>query len=615
MRIQKLPDILINKIAAGEVIERPASVVKELLENALDARATEIEIAIEQAGQQLIRIADNGIGMTREEAELALERHATSKIASLEDLEAIDTFGFRGEAVPSIASISRFTLVTRPESELAGTEIAVEGGNILDTRETGAPKGTRIDVRDLFYNTPVRLKFLKRPATEFGHILDIVNKLIMLTPQVRCRLTHNNQEILNYPATDDPAERIAMILGNDHYRHLFPVAQKGETMELRGMIASPEFTKRTATSALHLFVNGRPVRDKTIHHAVMTAYGTLIDRGNFPVVVLDLRIPPEDLDVNVHPTKAEVRFRASNDVYRFVRRSIATIIDQVPWMNAVLPGGESGDGPVATGGDEEIYASLKERLRQQAMETYRAPQPSRRHYAPGIPKPEHPAWPETHRKPYTPSEDTPSFTDTAPRPILNEGTYSSLAVIGVLDRTYILAESPRGLVLIDQHAAHERVLYVRLKKQLGDKGISPSPLLIPITLDLPAPLLATAEAFRDDLLRAGFDIEALSGSTLAVKAVPGMLEHRIDPANLLSGVLEELADAGLQKVHESALDLVLATTACHSAIRAHDPLSRQECEDLLRQMDETERSGYCPHGRPVMTELTLAELERLFHRR
>jgi len=607
MRIQKLPDILINKIAAGEVIERPASVVKELLENSLDAGATEIDIAIEMAGQQLIRIADNGIGMTREEAELALERHATSKIASLDDLESIDTFGFRGEAVPSIASISRFTLVTRPHDALAATEISVEGGKTQDIRETGAPKGTRIDIRDLFYNTPVRLKFLKRPATEFGHILDTVNKLIMLNPHVRCRLTHNNQEILNYPATDDPAERIAMIVGNDHYRDLFPVSHEGATMELRGMIASPEFTRRTATSAMYLFVNGRPIRDKTIHHAVMTAYGTLIDKGNYPVVVLDLRIPTEDLDVNVHPTKAEVRFRASSDVYRFIRRSISVIIDQVPWMTAILPTTESDNVAENSDNEQDLYASLQNRVSRAAAGYRMEPQRRQQHYTPDI-SPVESA--ETHipDKSYA-SHEQPS------RPILQEGQYSSLAVIGVLDRTYILAESPRGLVLIDQHAAHERVLYVRLKNQLGDKGISPSPLLIPITLDVPGPLLATAEAFKDDLLKAGFDIEPLSGSTLAIKAVPGMMEHRIDPANLLAGVLEELAESGQQNVHESALDLVLATTACHSAIRAHDPLSRQECEDLLRQMDETERSGYCPHGRPVMTELPFGDIERLFHRR
>ncbi len=627
MGIRLLPDSLSNKIAAGEVVERPASVVKELIENSLDAGATDIRIEIEKAGISRIRIIDNGSGIAPDELPLAIQRHATSKISTEDDLFAITSFGFRGEALPSIASVSRFRIVSKRKEDEIARFIEVEGGHILNQGMTGAPDGTEVDVRDLFFNVPARRKFLKKPATEFSHIMDVVSRIFMLRPDVRVVLTHNGIEILNLPRTEFDIERAAKILGQEAWSKLFPVEQEWEGLKIWGFVSAPEFVRRTSTSAFYFYVNGRPIRDKIIHQAVVNAYGTLIEKGTYPLVVLNLQIPPQDVDVNVHPAKSEVRFKDRNRIFSFVRSALVQVIDSVPWMRGDLdePTNASEPAPKVPPSMEYDPTSKLNTPTRTGATNHNSIHPNVERPVGNVhevsyPQPERdefrvePAELGSHAEAKRFKFQNPAI-ENLEHSLLPGGKFSNLAVIGILNNTYILAESHRGLVIVDQHAAHERVLFVKLKHSNKTKGVEKSTQLFPIVVDVGNALAAIAEANIDFLNDAGFEIETLSSGSVAIKTVPAMIEKKADPAKLLRSLLEELAEFGNSSAADEVVDLVIATTACHSAIRAGDPITLAEAEELLKLLDETERSGYCPHGRPVIIEIGLPELERRFGRR
>ena len=591
--IRILPDILSNKIAAGEVVERPASVVKELTENALDAGATRILIDIEQGGRSLIRVADNGGGMNRDDALLAIERHATSKIASDEDLFNIRTLGFRGEALPSIAAVSKFSLVTRDAGSEAGTELTIEGGKLLNVAETGAPAGTLVEVRQLFFNTPARRKFLKTVATEMAHIADIMAGLALAWPQVQFRLTHNERVVKNWPAAADPFERAVEVLGGGLRDDLHPLALSREGLAVSGWVSSPA-VRRTSSNGIFILVNRRWVRDRVVQHALFQGYAQRLVKGQFPLAVLFLAVPPDQVDVNVHPAKNEVRFARSNEVHELIRRTVAQTLYDVdrpgfrqntPETNQVRDGKENYGGVRPPGG----MFSLGDRG--------------------GTPFPQ--------------DDDLPRLQPPAPNPqppatrlqteIWEKRGFAGMRVIGQLHDTYILCEAEDGLVLIDQHAAHERVLYDQLTRRADCMRQASQVLLVPETVDLGFREAQALEALMPRLGELGLEVEPFGGGTVVVKSVPGFLSGR-EVRPFLTEIAEAAAGSESTSNPQQALDFCRQRAACHGAVRAGQALTAAQMQDLLRQLDECGNLSHCPHGRPTWLKWELGVIERSFKR-
>ncbi|MDR3580244.1 MAG: DNA mismatch repair endonuclease MutL [Oryzomonas sp.] len=609
-RIAILPETITNKIAAGEVVERPASVIKELLENSLDAGATDISVEIAAGGRRLIRITDNGHGMSREDALLSLERHATSKIRTDSDLDGILTLGFRGEALPSIASVSRFRLATREAGNLEGTEIVVEGGRVRDVKACGMAPGTVITVEQLFFNTPARLKFLRSAETETGHVGDTVARVAVSRPDVALSLVSDGRELLRVQRSE-LRRRMAQAVGREAAGGLHEVAGSEGGITVNGFISGPSVV-RSATSAMFTYINGRFVRDKVVQHAIMQAYRGVIDRGRYPVLALFIELPPGEVDVNVHPTKHEVRFRRQATVHDAIQTALEEVLRRSPWLTH-RPEPE----PAATAMPPTGQA-YRERIAAAAQASLALPgRPARTSYptsyafadnkgavqaAAALP----PAASVSVREPAEPFQPDPVTAESM-------GYFSSLAIIGQFHGEYILCQSGAELVIIDQHAASERVAYQRLRRQFLAGGVESQRLLFPETLEFTFSEAALVVRFRDDLARIGFELEPFGGATVIASALPRVAAGN-DGIRLVRDIVAELAALGTSAAFNDSIDGLLSRIACHSVVRGFHPLDSRQINELLQAMDETDFAASCPHGRPVSHTITLGELEKIFKR-
>ncbi len=605
-RITILPETLTNKIAAGEVVERPSSVIKELIENALDAGATDIGVEIAAGGRRLIRISDNGHGMSREDALLSLERHATSKIKSDSDLDAIHTLGFRGEALPSIASVSRFSLATREPDNQEGTEIVVEGGRVRDVKACGMAPGTVVTVEQLFFNIPARLKFLKSAETEAGHVGDAVARMAISRPGVAFTCISDGRELLRVQR-GDLRRRLVQALGREATADLHPVESEAGGIAVTGFISGPAVVRST-TAAMFTYINGRFVRDRVVQHAVMQAYRGVIDRGRYPVVALFIELPTGEVDVNVHPTKHEVRFRRQTAVHDALQAALEQVLARSPWLQqtqrqAPAP---SAAPPTAQAYRERIAAAAQASLALPRGETPFHPLPG----AAGSTG-HGPAFPTPARPDVVGEPDEPFRPEGLPGE--QRGYFSSLTIIGQFHGEYILCQSGSELVVIDQHAAHERVAFQRLRQQHGSGGVESQRLLFPETLELSFSEAAVAQRFKEELSGIGFELEPFGGNTVMLAAVP-RLTAGTDATRLVRDILADLGQIGASSAFRETLDDLLARIACHSVVRGVHPLDSRQIGELLRGMDETDFAASCPHGRPVCHTITLGELERIFKR-
>ena len=604
MPIRRLPESLVNQIAAGEVIERPAAALKELVENSLDAGATRIEVDLERGGKELLVVTDDGCGIPKEEISVALERHATSKIAEAADLHRISTLGFRGEALPSIASISKFRLTSRIAGDDVAWEARLEGGKGGALQPVSAPVGTRIEVASLFFNTPVRRKFLKTDATELSHCLDLLSKLALVRPQVGFFVSHNGQRVLEAPATTDAMERVVAILGKKARGELFPLLWEGEAAgdEVRweGLVGSPNLLGGT-TRSIYLFVEGRPIRDRSLAHAVQNAYREVIVERKYPTVILNLRIHPEAVDVNIHPTKTEVRFRAASAVYGTLYKALSTVLEDAPWAP------QRPMKPVSYETGEEIAARqhrIEETLGSYQYSRRSSSTFTRGSYVPSS-SPRSASFEQAGSAALARADEAP---EAAP------GFFSSLDIVGQFHNEFLLCQSEGALYLIDQHAAHERIAYERLRgAALGKGGKGAQMLLVPEPVELGASEAAALLETKEDLERIGFELEDYGTSTVLVRAVPAPLAHRPVKA-LLQDAAAEMIEYGRSRAGDQAIEDLCARMACHSAIRGPTALSEDQARSLLKQMDAIDFAAHCPHGRPVVKEFTRAEIEHLFKR-
>ncbi|MHB8123018.1 MAG: DNA mismatch repair endonuclease MutL [Desulfuromonadaceae bacterium] len=600
-RINILPESLTNKIAAGEVVERPASVIKELIENALDAGATDISVEINAGGRRRIRVTDNGHGMSRGDALLSLERHATSKIAADSDLDKILTLGFRGEALPSIASVSRFTLATRETAATEGTEIIVEGGRIREVRSCGMASGTVVSVEQIFYNLPARLKFMKSAETETGHVADIVSRMAVSRPEVAFLCSSDDRELLRLQRSD-LQRRLAQVVGRESSRHLYPVMSEGEYATITGFVSAPALV-RSGTQAIYTYINGRFIRDRVVQHSIMQAYRGVIDRGRYPVVALFIRISPEEVDVNVHPTKHEVRFRRQSVVHDAIQEAVEEVLRRSPWLADQTAKVGTPHASTGQASRERAAASAQTSLSLPSNPVSPSLLAELNASATSLVLTEHNT---SVREAYTTFQQDPAPVETG-------GYFSSLSIIGQFHSEYILCQSGSELVVIDQHAASERVAYQRLKQQCLDGGIESQRLLFPATVELSFSEVAVANRFSNDLSRIGFELEPFGGTTIMVSSVPRLVAEK-DPILLVRDILADLVRFGTSAAFNDALEGLLSRIACHSVIRGIHTLDNLQIKALLSRMDTTDFAASCPHGRPVSHVVTLAELQKIFKR-
>jgi len=592
--IRLLPDQLISQIAAGEVIERPSAVVKELLENAIDAGATQISIRLEAGGVKRIAITDNGSGIPHEQMALALTRHATSKIADLHDLENVATLGFRGEALASIASVAQLTITSRTRD--AAHAWQVQGHDPSAASPASGALGTMVDVQDLYFNTPARRKFLKSEQTEYGHCLDIVKRIALARPDLNFSVTHNGKTT-EYWQQSTLSERSAEILGDTFAQARLPLEASAGPVSLFGLIGLPTAARGRA-DAQYFYVNGRFVRDKLLTHAVRSAYQDVLHGDRYPAYVLQLQLDPSLVDVNVHPSKIEVRFRDSRAVHQFVfhavSRSLAT---------------------TAPGADDTVAASESNRVTPFAIpwgrQTMRQPslgvaQPLARYGD---------MFAETLQAAQASTSAGSSFS-VNPGSVGESGdddTHPLGFALAQLHGIYVLAQNRSGLVLVDMHAAHERILYEQFKQALETQSVTLQSLLIPVSFHADAVEVGTAEEYQETLHSLGFDIAVMSPTTLAVRAIPALLKNA-DAQSLARDLLRDLREFGGSEVLTERRNELLGTLACHTAVRANRALTIPEMNALLRQMEATERADQCNHGRPTWVQLAIQDLDRLFLR-
>jgi DNA mismatch repair protein MutL len=571
--IRILPELLVSQIAAGEVVERPASVLKELLENALDAGAAEIQVTLEEGGVRRVQVDDDGEGIARDDLSLALARHATSKIHSLEDLEGVATLGFRGEALASIASVSRLEIATRTRESPHAWKIRAEGAYIGEVEPTARAQGTTVGVADLYFNTPARRKFLRTEATEFGHCDEAFRRVALARPDVAFVLKHNGR-VSAHARRQPLGDRVAALLGRELLEASLPVEAQSGALRLHGLAGSPQ-AARPRADAFYVFVNGRFVRDRMLSHAVREAYGGLLHGERQPACVLFLEIDPRGVDVNVHPAKTEVRFRDSRAVHQFVfhalQRALSPSAAEAPVAHAAIPPGHTGPA---------LQPALAMAQPAAAYQAFMASAAAA--VAPA-------ALPESH---------------TAP-PL----GYALAQLHGV----YVLAQNEAGLVLVDMHAAHERIVSEKLRQSLDAGRMERQQLLVPAVFRAEALDVATAEEQREALAQLGLEITVAGPNELAVRAAPASLAGG-DVSALARSVLAELREHGAAQALAARRDELLAGMACHAAVRANRALTAAEMNALLREMEATERSGTCNHGRPTWFQLTLADLDRLFLR-
>jgi DNA mismatch repair protein MutL len=597
-RIQILPENLANQIAAGEVVERPASVVKELVENSLDASATEVFVEIEKGGKALIKVTDNGHGMKKDDAFLCLERHATSKVKSSEDLFALHTMGFRGEALPAIASVSRLRLTTRSVEDDSGWQIYAEGGLIRQADAVGAAPGTIVEVRNLFFNTPGRRKFLRKEETEFGHIADVVSRLALSRPDIHFRLSHNGRTILEAYRHNRLEERAAALLGRNVAAGLLPVeADSGNGEMLVGLLGAPGISRST-TGQVYTYVNGRFVRDRVIQHAILAAYRSLLEKRRYPIAVLFIDMPPEMVDVNVHPTKHEVRFRNQQQVHDFIVTAIRERLQPTAFETVAAADDNrlsqfeevSSPSPAAAPAQSEYRERIQESLTAFNEKVATAPTIS----AVSTVKGEMTGWSSEQEK----------------ASVMPEGW----RLIGQYLNSYLICQANDELVLVDQHAAHERIGFERLRNQMkAADGIESQNLLFPVVLELDHREAAVLAEHLDDFARFGFEVESFGGRSFTVKSVPALVAD-VDAERLVRDLAAELNDIGRAGQLEDEVERVLSVLACHSMVRANQALSQSEMQQLLQDLADIDFGSCCPHGRPVMHRLSKREIEKLFHR-
>jgi DNA mismatch repair protein MutL len=629
-KIRILPATLADQIAAGEVVERPASVVKELVENAIDAGAHRVEIEIESGGRRLIRVVDDGCGMVPEDARLALKRHATSKIAAADDLWGLRTFGFRGEALPSIAAVARLTLATKVAGAAAGFRLVVEAGVETDAREAGIPDGTQVEVRDLFFNTPARQKFQKSEATETANVSEAVLRLALAHPEVHFRLRASARVALDLPAHRELGERVRAALARRGASVLHEAEGEEGGHRVRAFLAGPDEASTTPRSTF-LFVGGRFVRDRSLLHALGFGYGALLEKGRYPLATLFLEVPGQELDINVHPQKLEVRFARPQEVYAAVRHVVGGAIARAPWLAETsgraarvftLPprawGADRHAPPAISGAGVALPRAAQAGLPLRAH----APRSSATTGLRDAPAGEraddlgYPVGSGHDPKPFpfddggAPDNSVPGAAGE-PTGEARDAFFARLTYIGQLDRTYLVCEAAGEMILIDQHAAHERIAFARLRAAHGRREIRRQRLLFPLPIEVDE--LTAALAADDRLLEPfGFEV-SVADRTLLVRAVPEVLRDA-DPKPLLRDVLGQLADGGVAVSAIERVDHVLATMACHSVVRAGDVLGRDEVLGLLTQLDGVDLRSHCPHGRPVLLRMPLTEIERRFGR-
>lgn len=617
--IRPLPDELISQIAAGEVVERPASVVRELVDNALDAGARQITVRLAAGGVRLIAVEDDGCGIPRDELPAALQRHATSKIRDLTELESVLTMGFRGEALAAIASIAEVTLLSRPADDPSGHAWSLDARS-GELRPAARPPGTTVEVRELFYATPARRKFLKSDATELAHCIEAVRRHALARPDVGFAIWHDGRLVQQWRACTDLdatlawQRRIADALGGDFVAESLPVDSSAGPLRLQGLVGLPD-AARARTDRQFAYVNGRFVRDKVITHAVRSAYEDVLHGQRQPAYVLFLTLDPRAVDVNVHPTKIEVRFRDSGAVHQAVQRAVEAVLaaprstgrtpmpieDAGAPPEAVTP---SRGGPAAAAPDAPRPPSVWETTRYQraAALDWRAHEPQAWPRLPGWPDPPVPAAPTS---PPAPTSGEPTLDRSQDWPLGR--------ALAQLHGIYILAENAQGLVLVDMHAAHERITYERLKSAMASEGLRGQPLLVPESLAVSQREADCAEEHADWFARLGFELQRLGPESLGIRQVPALLRHA-EALQLVRDVLADLLEYGTSDRIQAHLNELLATMACHGAVRANRRLTLPEMNALLRDMEQTERSGQCNHGRPTWTQLGMDDLDRLFLR-
>lgn len=598
-RIRVLPPELASQIAAGEVAERPASVVKELLENSLDAEAARVDVEIEGGGITRLSVSDDGFGMSEDDARLCIERHATSKLRAASDLTRVGTFGFRGEALPSIASVSRFSLRTRPRNSDAGLEVLVEGGATPVLRALGMSVGTRVEVNDLFFNVPARRKFLRSSATEAGHITEVIENAALARPDVTFTLVRDGRMVRELLRTGSREERVKKLIEDDGL-----AACLGERGPLRveAYLSRPE-AARTGAGGLRLFVNSRPVRDRALAVTIAHAYGSVLERGRYPRGAVYLELPFELVDVNVHPQKAEVRFadpRAVGDaLYGILSRALAGAFSLPPRRPAASP-------PEAT------RRAAPPEVRTRASDLIEALAAAPKPIAPTLPSPSDPAAPEL---PPLPAPPVLAFRDSASARIQpnDNVTWASLRFVAQLRQTYLLCEGSDGLYLLDQHAAAERVTFTRLRRDYQARAVPSQSLLFPAVVEVTAAEAELIEARAKEFAEVGMDVRVRGSDKVSVHTVPKLLANA-SPERMLRDLLTEVTRKG-ERAFSDAVDLALATMACHGSIRAGDTLAESEVSALLVALDDADFAGHCPHGRPVVTFIAWSELERKVGRR
>lgn len=610
-KIRILPDALASQVAAGEVVERPAALVRELVENSLDAGARHIEVHAQRGGTALIRIVDDGSGMDREDAMLCLERHATSKIRTKEDLGAICTFGFRGEALPSIASVSRFRLATREKDALVGTEIEVNGGKLTAVRDHGGAAGTVIEARSLFFNVPARRKFLRTENTEFSHVEQQLRLHAIANPQVAFTLTHNGELVLHLPATRDMLERIRGLVGEELATRLLKI--EGTTLHgvtVSGYIGGPGMS-RSNRQMQTTYLNGRPIESASISYGLREGYHTALMKGQYPVTFLFIQMDPTAFDVNVHPAKKEVRFHDGNSVRDTIARSVSRTLENASKLHT----GHAPAGrplPAASTPAPVIPASRQEELE---MPVTPSSAPLRQMPVASEPRP------VLVPSPPRPSEPVSTPEVMLPKPVENAKTASSdvpspndFRIIGVLQKLYVLMESKEGLVLMDQHAAHERVNFEKFRRALESGGVPCQRLLMPITLQTTPRDADVLKQNQASLTRLGIEIEPFGPNIFKVEALPSFLKTD-DPAAWLDQVIEELSSLTAKASSLRLSEDAIATTACRASVKSNDVLSIPELQALLKDLFACEMPYCCPHGRPTLVQISTAELERKFGRR
>ena len=602
-RIQQLPNSLINQIAAGEVIERPASVVKEIIENAIDAGATQIDIDIEDGGGKLIRVRDNGCGIHPDDLALAFATHATSKIRNLDDLEHITTLGFRGEALPSIASVSKTTLTSRAEGESSAWRISPHLGDAISP--AAHPPGTTIEIRDLFYNTPARKKFLKSERTERAHIQQLVQSLALSHTGIRIHLKNHGKTLGDYGGSDLTA-RIQSVLGDDLLEQALPIDARAADMHLYGWVGLPT-SATNQPERQYFYINGRIIRDKIIAHAIRQAYQDMLYHGRHPVYVLYLDIAPEHIDVNAHPAKHEVRFRESRLTHDFLYSSLHHALRGNTPAAAPRP-----ENPAPPPEREAPAAARQQPLRYSGDYRLERPTTPRRALAESA---AYYQWAQNIAPSPVPSPTGRGEQDYAAAPVNDDPAEHPLGyALGQIHNIFILAQNARGLVIVDMHAAHERILYERLKVQLRARHPEVQRLLLPQSLAATPAHLDTLAQHRDWLHRLGFDLEASADeSRIHINAVPSLLKHAA-VAEIVGDLLHELGEYPASIAIERLQDEILSRLSCHKAVRAHDSLTIPEMNHLLRDIETTPASGQCNHGRPTWVQLTTDELGKYFMR-